>query len=238
MKIDILAFGVHPDDVELSCSGTILKHIKGKKKVGIIDLTKGELGTRGNAELRMKEAAKAARILGVSFRENLGMEDGFLKNDREHQLAVIQKVRQYQPEIVLCNAINDRHPDHGRSAKLVADACFYSGLVKIKTKMNGKQQEAWRPGAVYHYIQDRFIEPDFVVDITEFFSKKMEAIKAFSSQFYTAGAQEPVTPISTKDFLEHVESRMKNFARDIGVKYAEGFTAGRYIGINNLFDLL
>ena len=238
MKIDILAFGVHPDDVELSCSGTILKHIKLGKKVGIIDLSKGELGTRGNAEIRAKEAIKSAKILGVAFRETLNMQDGFFQNDKEHQLKIIEKIRQYQPEIVLCNAVEDRHPDHGRAAKLVADACFYSGLIKIKTELNGKTQLKWRPKAVYHYIQDRFIHPDIVVDVTEFVEKKIEAIKTFSSQFYNPKSKEPETPISSEDFLDFVKSRMKNFGRDIGVKYAEGFTSSRYIGVNDLFDLI
>lgn len=238
MKIDILAFGAHPDDVELSCAGTVLKHIKLGKKVGVVDLTRGELGTRGSAELRMKEAAKASEILGLSFCDNLNMQDGFFKNDKEHQIEIIKKIREYQPEIVLCNAIDDRHPDHGRAAKLVAEACFYSGLIKIETQFKGKQQQAWRPKAVYHYIQDRYIKPDFVIDVTDFTAKKMEAIKAFSSQFYDPQSKEPVTPISSEDFLEHVESRMRNFGRDIGVKYGEGFTAGRYIGVRNIFDLI
>jgi len=237
MKVDILAFGAHPDDVELSCSGTILKHIRLGKKVGIIDLTQGELGTRGTAEIRLKEAAKAAKILDVAFRENLDMQDGFFQNDKEHQLKIIEKVRQYQPEIVLCNAVEDRHPDHARAAKLVADACFYSGLIKIKTEVNKKAQPAWRPNAVYHYIQDRYIHPDFVVDVTDFVVKKLDSIKAFSSQFYDPKSKEPETPISTDDFLDFIEGRMRNLGRDIGVKYAEGFTSSRNIGINNLFDL-
>jgi bacillithiol biosynthesis deacetylase BshB1 len=237
MKLDILAIGVHPDDVELSCSGTILKHISLGKKVGILDLTKGELGTRGNAELRMKEAAKAAKILGVSVRDNLGMKDGFFQNDPVHQMEVIRKIREYQPEIVLCNAIEDRHPDHGRSAKLVSEACFYSGLVKIETLEKGKKQKAWRPKAVYHYIQDRYIKPDFVIDITDFFPKKMEAIKAFASQFYNEKSKEPETPISSRFFLAHIESRMRDLGRNIGVEFAEGFTTERFIGAKNLFDL-
>src|ERR1035437_9510045 len=184
MKLDIFAIGAHPDDVELSCAGTILKHIALGKKCGILDLTAGELGTRGSAELRLTEATNAAKILGVSVRDNLKIADGFFKNDKEHQLEIIKKIREYQPEIVLCNAVSDRHPDHGRSAALVSEACYYSGLIRIETKLNGVNQQAWRPKAVYHYIQDRQLKPDFVVDVTSFFEKKMEAIQAFKSQFY------------------------------------------------------
>lgn len=237
MKIDILAIGVHPDDVELSCSGTLMKHIRAGKKIGILDLTKGELGTRGNASLRAKEATAAAKILGVAFRDNLGVKDGFFQNDAAHQLKLIQKIRLYQPEIILCNAVSDRHPDHGRAAQLVSEACFYAGLIKVKTKHKGKEQLPHRPKAVYHYIQDRFIKPDFVVDVTPFIDKKMEAILAFSSQFYNPKSKEPVTPISTSDFIDFVKARMMNFGRDINVKYAEGFTVERTIGVNNIFDL-
>lgn len=238
MKIHILAIGAHPDDVELSCSGTLLKHIALGKKAGILDLTEGELGTRGTAELRLKESAKAAKIMGVLFRDNLKMKDGFFRNDEEHQLEVVKKIRQYKPEIILCNAVRDRHPDHERAAKLVSDACFYSGLKKISTKQNGKEQEAWRPKAVYHYIQDRYIEPDFVVDVTPFVKEKMEAVLAFSSQFYDPKSNEPETPISTKNFLHFLRGRMAGFGRTIGVDYAEGFTTERYPGISNLFDLI
>ena len=212
MKLDILAIGVHPDDVELSCSGTLLKHIKQGYKVGILDLTQGQLGTRGTPELRLKEAENSAKILGVHMRENLGMEDGFFMNDFAHQKPIIEVIRQYQPETVLANAINDRHPDHGRAAKLIADACFYSGLRKIETHKDGKLQEAWRPKSVYHYIQDYYIQPDFIVDITPYFEKKKEAILAFSSQFYNpANKNEPETPISSKDFFDFVEARARNF---------------------------
>lgn len=237
MKVDILAIGVHPDDVELSCAGTILKHIALKKKVGILDLTIGELGTRGSAEIRTKEAKKAAKILGVSFREQLTMADGFFANDEKHQIQIIEIIRKYQPEIILCNAISDRHPDHGRAAKLVADACFYSGLVKIETKHNKKSQQAWRPKAVYHYIQDNFIHPDFVIDITKHMDKKMEAIHAFESQFYNPNSKEPATAISSPEFMEAVKAKSSIFGRSIGVRYAEGFTVSRTIGVNSLFNL-
>jgi bacillithiol biosynthesis deacetylase BshB1 len=237
MKVDILAIGVHPDDVELSCSGTIAKHITLGKKVGILDLTLGELGTRGSAELRTKEANEAAKILGVSFRTQLKMKDGFFENNEAHQLQIIEIIRKHQPEIILCNAINDRHPDHGRAAKLTSDACFYSGLIKIETTVDGKKQDAWRPKAVYHYIQDHYIHPDFVVDITDFMEVKHKAIMAFSSQFYDPKSGEPETPISSKAFIESLNSKMALWGRAMGVPYAEGFTVDRYPGINNLFDL-
>lgn len=235
MKLDILAFGSHPDDVELSCSGTLLKHISQGKKAGIIDLTRGELGTRGNIETRKKEAGKAAKILGISVRESLGFADGFFVNDRKHQLEIIKKIRQYQPEIVLANAPSDRHPDHGRGSQLVSDACFYSGLAKIKT---GKGQKAWRPKAIYFYIQDRYLKPDFVVDVSEFMNKKLDAIAAFSSQFYNPSSKEPETPISSPYFIGFVKARAADFGRNIGVQYAEGFIAARPLGVNSFFDLL
>ena len=238
MKLDILAFGAHPDDVELSCSGVIVKHIKLGKKVGVVDLTQGELGTRGSAELRMKEAAKAAKVMGVLVRDNLKMADSFFLNDKTHQLEIIKKIRQYQPEIILCNAVTDRHPDHGRAAQLVSEACFYSGLIKIDTKQNGKPQKAWRPKVVYHYIQDRYIKPDLLVDVTPFVEKKMEAIKTFASQFYNPHSAEPDSPISSKDFLDFIKNRMTVFGREIGVPYAEGFTVERSIGVDDLFHLI
>ncbi len=238
MKLDILAIGVHPDDIELSCAGTLLKHIAMGKKVGILDLSAGELGTRGSGELRLQEAAEAAKILGISVRNNLGMADGFFINDREHQLEIIKKIREYQPEIVLCNAIEDRHPDHARASQLISEACFYSGLRKIGTKMNDEIQAAWRPKAVYHYIQDRHLKADFVVDVTDFVDKKMESIKAYSSQFYNPDSKEPVTPIAVKNFLEVVTAKMALFGRDAGYTYAEGFTVERTIGVTNLFDLI
>jgi bacillithiol biosynthesis deacetylase BshB1 len=237
MKLDILAIGVHPDDVELSCAGTILKHIAAKKKVGILDLTRGELGTRGNAEIRTKEAKRSAKILGIAVREQMNFADGFFQNDEEHQRLLIEKIRLYQPEIVLCNALSDRHPDHGRSGKLEADACFYSGLVKIETSQGKKKQQAWRPKAVYHYIQDNYLHPDFVIDITKFMDKKMEAIMAFESQFYDPNSKEPMTAISGPDFFEQVKAKNSIYGRMIGVRYAEGFVADRTIGVKSLFDL-
>jgi bacillithiol biosynthesis deacetylase BshB1 len=238
MKVDILAIGVHPDDVELSCSGTILKHIALGKTVGILDLTLGELGTRGNAELRTKEANASAKLLGVSFRTQLNLKDGFFENNEASQRLIIEQIRACQPEIVLCNAISDRHPDHGRSAQLAADSCFYSGLIKIETHLNGQKQTCWRPKAVYHYIQDHFIKPDFVIDVTEYIEKKHEAILAYSTQFYDPRSKEPETPISSKDFLDSVNAKMMVHGRPIGVKYAEGFTSSRYIGVKDLFDLI
>ncbi|MCK6649950.1 MAG: bacillithiol biosynthesis deacetylase BshB1 [Bacteroidia bacterium] len=237
MKLDILAVGVHPDDVELSCSGTVLKHIALGKKVGILDLTCGELGTRGSGELRLIEAQEAAKILGVSVRDNLKMSDGFFKNDQAHQLEIIKKIRQYQPEIVLCNAVSDRHPDHGRAAQLVSEACFYSGLRKVETTLDGVVQTAWRPKAVYHYIQDHQLKPDFVVDITPFIEKKMEAIKAFKSQFYDPNSKEPESPISIKNFFDVVKGKNAVFGRDAGFEFAEGFNVERSIGVTDLFQI-
>lgn len=223
MNVDILAFGAHPDDVELSCSGTILKNSSLGKTVGIVDLTKGELGTRGTPAIRLKEAVKSAKILGVSFRENLKMEDGFFQNDKKHQLSVIKMIRKYKPAVVLANALEDRHPYHGRAANLVADACFLSGLVKIETKLNGKKQTAWRPTAVYHYIQYRKLKADFAVDISAFMEKKMESIKAFSSQFYNPNSKEPSTLISNPAFLDFIRNREAEYGKMLNVKYAEGF---------------
>lgn len=238
MKLDILAIGAHPDDVELSASGTILKHIALGKTVGILDLTKGELGSRGSAELRTNEAKKSASILGLSVREQLNMADGFFENNEAHQKQIIQIIRKYQPEIILCNAISDRHPDHGRAAKLIADACFYSGLSKVETRAEDNTlQTKWRPKAVYHYIQDNFIEPDFVIDITKFMDKKMESIMAYSSQFFDPNSKEAETPISSKNFMEYVKAKSAVFGRAINCDYAEGFTVNRYIGVENLFDL-
>lgn len=238
MKVDILAIGVHPDDVELSCSGTLLKHISFGKKAGILDLTRGELGTRGSAELRTQEALLSSKIMGLAFRTQLSFKDGFFENDQAHQIKIIEQIRKHQPEIILCNAIDDRHPDHGRAAKLVADACFYSGLIKVETTLDGKNQSAWRPKAVYHYIQDQYIHPDFVIDISEFIETKHKAIMAFSSQFYDPKSKEPETPISGKDFLENINAKMSIWGRAINVRYAEGFSVNRYPGVNNLFDLL
>lgn len=235
MKLDILAFGVHPDDVELSCAGALLVEKKNGKKTGIIDLTQGELGTRGTAATRMKEAADAALILGVDARENLKMADGFLQNDEAHQRKIITAIRTYQPEIILCNAPEDRHPDHGRSSKLVADAAFLSGLSKINTELNGKEQDAWRPKYVFRFIQDRMLQPDFVIDITDVFEKKIEAIKAYKTQFHSTEMEGPQTYISSPDFLDSVIYRHKWFGKMIGVKYAEGFISEKMIGFNN-FD--
>lgn len=233
MKLDILAFGAHPDDVEISASGTILKHVEMGYKCGVIDLTQGELGTRGSGELRLKEAENAKKILGLEVRENLGFSDGFFQNDREHQLPIMKMIRKYRPEIIMANSVQDRHPDHGKAAKLVADSCFLSGLRKIDTG-----QEAWRPKAVYHYIQDEFIDPDLIIDITPYFDKKIESILAYRSQFYDPDSDEPETPISGKDFLEFLRGRAANMGRPIGAPLAEGFTASRYIGVNDLFDLV
>jgi bacillithiol biosynthesis deacetylase BshB1 len=237
MKLDILAFGVHPDDVELSCAGVLLVEQKNGKKTGIIDLTAGELGTRGSGEIRKVEAADAAKILGVDVRENLEMADGFLQNDEAHQRKIIAAIRTYQPEIILCNAPEDRHPDHGKSSKLVTDAAFLSGLMKIQTEQNGISQSAWRPKYVFRYIQDRFLQPDFVVDITDVFEQKIEAIKAYKTQFHNTALDEPETYISTPDFLESVIYRHKWFGKMIGVKYAEGFISEKMIGIKN-FDAI
>ena len=237
MKLDILAFGAHPDDVELGCGGTLAKEIANGKKVGIVDLTRGELGTRGSAEIRDRESAAAAQILGVSVRENLNMRDGFFINDEKHQREVIKMIRKYQPEVVLCNAIDDRHIDHGRGSKLVSDACFLSGLRRIETQLDDAPQEAYRPKVVYHYIQWKNIEPDFVVDISGYNEKRIEAIMAYGSQFYDASSAEPETPIATKNFLDSLDYRARDLGRLIGVDHAEGFTAERYLAVNRLTDL-
>ncbi|MBW0178350.1 bacillithiol biosynthesis deacetylase BshB1 [Sediminibacterium sp.] len=237
MKLDILAFGVHPDDVELGCSGTIMAALAEGKKVGIVDLTRGELGTRGTAETRKQEAAAAAAIMGVTVRENLGMADGFFQNDEKHQRLVIEVIRKYRPEIILANAPEDRHPDHGRSAKLVSDAAFLAGLRKIETTENGQSQEAWRPTYVFHYIQDRFIQPSFVVDITAYMDKKIESVLAYTTQFNSTGGNEPQTYISTPQFLETVKARAMMLGKRIGVGYAEGYITEKIIGINS-FDAI
>ena len=239
MKIDILAFGAHPDDVELSCGGTILKEIHNGKTVGIIDLTKGELGTRGTVQTRATEASNAASILGVSFRKNLSFSDGFIANDKAHQLEVIKLIRHHQPEIVLCNAIDDRHIDHGVASKLVSDACFLSGLIKIETKSLDSEavQAPWRPKSIYHYIQWKPLEPDFVVDISEHIDQKMESVLAYSTQFYNPNSQAPETPISSKNFVDSVRYRAADLGRLTGVSYAEGFNVERFPAIDSLFDL-
>ena len=238
MKLDILAFGAHPDDVELGCGATIAKEISLGKKAGIVDLTRGELGTRGSADLRDQEAANAAKILGVSVRENLRFADGFFVNDKEHQLEIIKMIRKYQPEIVLCNAIDDRHIDHSKGSKLVSDACFLSGLEKIETAIEGEQQGKWRPKQVYHYIQWKNIEPDFVVDVTGFVDKKTASVLAYSSQFYDPKSKEPETPITSKNFIYSINYRAKDLGRLIGVEYAEGFTTERYAAVENLSKLI
>ncbi len=238
MKLDLLAFGAHPDDVELSCAGTMIFHREAGFKTGIIDLTPGELGTRGNSEIRAKEAATASKILGLSARENLNMRDGYFEINEENKLAIVKMLRKYRPEIVLANAPHDRHPDHGRASKLVSDACFLSGLIKVSTAMDGKEQEVWRPKTVYHYIQDRRIDPDFIIDVTQVMEKRIAAIMSFSSQFYNPDSKEPDTAISSKQFLEGLTSRALEFGRLIGTEYGEGFVVERTPGIKNLFQLL
>lgn len=238
MKLDILAFGAHPDDVELGCGATLAKEVSLGKKVGIVDLTRGELGTRGSAELRDQEAARAADILGVITRDNLNFRDGFFINDEMHQLEVIKRIRKYQPEIVLCNAIQDRHIDHGKGSSLVSDACFLSGLRKIETQYEGQSQTAWRPSRVYHYIQWQNIEPDFVIDVSGFIQKKVDSVLAYSSQFYDPSSKEPESPISSKNFLESVTYRARDLGRLIGKGHGEGFTAERHVAVNHLNQLI
>jgi N-acetylglucosamine malate deacetylase 1 len=237
MKVDILAIGVHPDDVELSCAGTLLKHIASGYSAGILDLTEGEMGTRGTPELRRAEAKKSAEILGVAFREIMTLNDGLFTGDNTEMLEIVKRIRKYRPDIVLCNAVEDRHPDHGRASKLISNACFYAGLRRIATIDEGRQQEAWRPKAVYHYIQDRHISPDFVVDVTPFVEKKIESIQAFSSQFFDPDSKEPVTPISTASFMDFVKAKMRVMGRDINVEFAEGFTVERVIGVEDILAL-
>jgi N-acetylglucosamine malate deacetylase 1 len=238
MKLDILAFGAHPDDVELGCGGTLAKEIALGKKVGIIDLTRGELGTRGSASLRDKEANDAKGILGVHIRENLAFSDGFFANDKAHQLEIIKILRKYQPEIVLCNAIDDRHIDHPKGSKLVSEACFLSGLLKIETTINSENQKKWRPKHVYHYIQWKTIEPNFVVDISGFIDVKVNAVNAYSSQFYDPKSKELETPITSKNFSDSVVYRAQDLGRLIGVEAAEGFTVERYVAVETLSDLI
>ena len=238
MKLDILAFGAHPDDVEIGCGATLAKEIHSGKKVGIVDLTRGELGTRGSAEIRDQEAAAAAQILGVTVRENLKFRDGFFVIDEAHQLKIIEMIRKYQPEIVLCNAIQDRHIDHGKGSKLVSDACFLSGLRRIETSHEGVSQSAWRPKLVYHYIQWQNIEPDFVVDISDFIEIKERAVMAYSSQFYDPNSKEPVSPIATQTFKESIHYRARDLGRLVFADYAEGFTVERYVAVKQLSDLI
>lgn len=238
MKLHVLAFGVHPDDVELSCAGTLLVEQSSGRDTGIIDLTRGELGTRGTAETREKEAADSTKILQVKVRENLGMKDGFFRNDEEHQKQVIRVIRKYRPEVILCNAPEDRHPDHGRSASLVADSAFLSGLRKIETELEGEHQEAWRPKYVLHYIQDRYLKPDVVIDISDFFERKMEAVKAYKTQFHNPSVEGPQTYISSPGFLDSIVYRARMFGKLIGVNYAEGFISSKTIGITSLDALI
>jgi len=239
MKLDILAIGAHPDDVELGCGATLAMEVANGKKVGIIDLTRGELGTRGTAETRDVEATEAAKILGVSVRENMEFADGFFINDKPHQLELIKMIRKYKPEIIICNAIQDRHIDHGKGSKLVSDACFLSGLLKVDTKDANTDvwQEPWRPKQVYHYIQWNNIEPDFVVDISQYMDTKMKAVLAYKTQFYDEKSKEPETPISSKNFTDSIIYRARDLGRLAGVEYAEGFTVERSVAVNSLFDL-
>jgi N-acetylglucosamine malate deacetylase 1 len=239
VKLDILAFGAHPDDVELACSGTLVMHKRAGYKIGIVDLTRGELGTRGTPEIRDEESRKAAKILDVDAREQLGFRDGFFTNDADHQLKVIRMIRKYKPEIVLANAVHDRHPDHGKGSRVVSDACFYAGLRKIESLDDaGQPQEAWRPKAIYHYIQFLPLEPYFIVDVSDAFEKKMESIRAYSSQFYDPSSKEPATIISSEHFLKNVEERASDLGRMIGVRYGEAFMVERLPGLKDLFDLL
>ena len=238
MKLDILVVGSHPDDVELSCSGTIAKEVDRGKKVGILDLTRGELGTRGTPEIRDKEAKAAAEILGVSVRENLEFSDAFFENNKAHKLEVVKMIRKYRPEIVLCNAVEDRHIDHGKGARLVSEACFLSGLRKIETVLDGETQEAWRPKHVFHYIQWKNLKPDFVVDISGYIDKKVESVMAYSSQFYDEKSKEPETPISSSNFLDSITYRAKDMGRLINTEYAEGFNVERMVAVDSVFDLI
>jgi bacillithiol biosynthesis deacetylase BshB1 len=239
MKLDVLAIGVHPDDVELGCSGTLIKEVKRGKKAGVIDLTQGELGTRGTIETRFQEAEEAAKIMGVSVRQNLKMRDGFFQNDEAHQLQLIQAIRKYQPEIIIGNILEDRHPDHGRAGQLIYDACFLSGLKQVKTKdEEGREQEKWRPKQLLHYLQDRFYEPDVIVDITEVWDQRLQSIKAYKTQFHNPDSNEDETYISSPEFLESIIARARLLGKRIGVRFAEGFISKKSIGISNLDALI
>jgi bacillithiol biosynthesis deacetylase BshB1 len=237
MKLDILVFAVHPDDAELGCSGTILKQIAAGRKVGIIDLTRGELGTRGTAVIRDQETIESTKILGLHVRQNLEMRDGFFRNDEEHQLKIIQMIRKYTPEIVLCNALHDRHPDHGKASDLVNDAFFLSGLPKIKTELNEEAQTAYRPRLLLQYIQDRYIEPDIIVDVSDFWDKKMECIHAFKTQFFNSASDDQETYISSPHFLNVIEGRSRELGKSINVIHAEGFTCRKLLGVDDIMDL-
>jgi N-acetylglucosamine malate deacetylase 1 len=238
MKLDILVLPVHPDDAELGCSGTILKEVALGRKVGIVDLTRGELGTRGSAEIRDQEAAASGKILGLAVRDNLELPDGFFENSKPHQLKVIEAIRRFKPEIVITNAYHDRHPDHGRASDLVEDSAFLSGLRKIETFYNGEKQQEWRPNLVLHFIQDNYIKPDILIDVTEYWDRKLQSIHAFGSQFYNPGWEnEPQTYISSPEFIQVIEARAREFGKSIGVKFAEGFTSRKMLGVDDLFDL-
>lgn len=237
MKLDILVLASHPDDAELGCGGTIAKHTALGHKVGVVDLTRGELGTRGTPESRKKEAADAAKILGLTVRENLGLPDGFFKNDKEHQMEVVKAIRRHQPDIILANAIFDRHPDHGRGANLVFEACFIAGLAKVVTEENGKPHDVWRPKALYHFIQSQYIVPDFVVDISAQWTTKMSAVMAYKTQFHNPSSQEPETYISKPGFLKLLHARATEYGQAIDAEYGEGFTVRRVVGVNSLFDI-
>lgn len=239
MKLDILAIGSHPDDVELGCSGTLINEAKRGKKVGIVDLTQGELGTRGTIETRYQEAADAAKIMGLTVRENLKMRDGFFRNDEEHQLQLIKAIRKYQPEIVIGNILEDRHPDHGRAGWLIYDSCFFAGLRQIKTfSDDGKEQERWRPKMLLHYIQDRFYEPDIILDVSDVWEQRMEAVKAYRTQFLPEASTDPLSYISSPEFLDALTARARLLGKRIGVKYGEGFLSKKNIGLKNLDALI
>lgn len=237
MKLDILVFAAHPDDAELACGGTIARLAAAGKKIGIADLTRGEMGTRGTIETRKAEAEESARILGLAVREQLGLPDTEFGPGRESQIPIIRMIRKYRPDVVLCNALDDRHPDHGRSAKLEADACFYSGLAKIETELEGMVQQAWRPAQIHHYIQDRMLKPDFVMDISGFWDTKLAAIKAFKTQFFDPTNKEPETYISSQGFLRFLEARSREFGHQAGFEFGEGFNSAKTIGIRG-FDAL
>lgn len=237
-KVDILAIGAHPDDIELSAGGTVVKSVHQGKKVAIVDLTQGELGSRGTIETRYEEAEAARQIMGVHYRENLKLADGFFEQDKESLLKLVVAIRKYQPDVVLANAISDRHPDHGRGSDFISRACFLSGLLKIETSSDDVKQTHWRPRVVYHYIQDRYIKPDFIVDVSEFKEQKFNAILAYKTQFYQDGISGPQTPISGQGFLDSLEARLIQFGRDINVKYGEGFTAERTVGIDDISNLI
>ncbi|MEE9439041.1 MAG: bacillithiol biosynthesis deacetylase BshB1 [Saprospiraceae bacterium] len=239
MKLDILAIGVHPDDVELSCAGTLLRHIDNGYKVGILDLTQGEMGTRGSAKIRLEEAENSRKLMGAIIRENLGIADGFFEHNKENILKISKVIRTYRPDVILANAVADRHPDHGRAAKLVSDTCFYSGLKKVvQVNDDGDDLLPWRPKVLYHYVQDRDIKSDFVVDISDYIDKKIECIMSFKSQFFDPNSKEPKTPISGEDFLQFIRSKNQTYGREINVDFAEAFTIDRKIGVKNLFDLI